>query len=222
MPTGEAICSVNSHCPGFYFSFAVITDAMYEYVLNVLQNVTSRGHFWWVLCEDSDSMRTPCLLGISVLLRLRVWLFCPSKISSTFSCGISFTTEMKWHFHSQNTSESIQLFKQCLRMVDVNSFSRVNQSALKEHRNYSHLQHAHHSHSVLFCMMQWFQPCVCLFVLCFSQDAASLCASFIRTENTRICNFIFIDNILKHIKNCMHHNFIEPRNSNLRQQFCLP
>jgi hypothetical protein len=30
-------------------------------------------------------------------------------VSSSFYCGNGFTAEMKWHFHSKNSSESMQI-----------------------------------------------------------------------------------------------------------------
>jgi hypothetical protein len=58
--------------PRFPFSFVVITDVMYKYVLIVLQSVIPRGHTRRVLLEGSDSMTTPCFLGILVAACLRV------------------------------------------------------------------------------------------------------------------------------------------------------
>jgi hypothetical protein len=59
MPTSDAMCFVNGHCPGISLSFIAITDAMY--VFNGVKNLISRGCIRHMLWECNDSMTTPCL-----------------------------------------------------------------------------------------------------------------------------------------------------------------
>jgi hypothetical protein len=66
--------------------------------------MTCRGCTQCLLWEGSYSMTTPCFRAISITHSLWVWLQCPSKFIRNFSFGLGFTTEMKWRFHSQNTS----------------------------------------------------------------------------------------------------------------------
>nr|CAD7418156.1 unnamed protein product [Timema poppensis] len=89
IPVRNATSSAVSRFPGFSLSFVPIADPMYAF--SGLKD-TSKGCIQCVQWDGSNNMNILGFWATSMVVRLWVWVLCPSRINKTFASAEDFTT----------------------------------------------------------------------------------------------------------------------------------